>query len=116
MKILVYVLIGISLAFYGTSSARAYDRVLNQEGYTAVSATDASQSVTFTDPAHQILVINDGANEVFINFNGTTAAVTDFELKNGETVVMPITSSAISFICSTAETATVRVLSLEEDL
>lgn len=82
----------------------------------SISATD-SEAKTDIGGSH-VLVVNDGANEVFIelrerNRSAVTATTSSFELKNGESATFDSDRGfdQISTICSSAETATVRFIS-----
>ena len=66
---------------------------------------------------HHCAIVNDGANEVFIQFEinsdeGAEATASDFELKNGETITLDTDMRFVQFlsICSAAETAVIRYI------
>lgn len=82
--------------------------------FTRVNATQSNQTITLNAPS--VVIINDGASEVYIRvfWAGETAAAAttaDAELKSSESLVLSKTMgvSAISVICQTSETATVRI-------
>lgn len=86
--------------------------------YEEVSVTDTSSTVTIdldvtADKAFSIIVTNDGANEIFVNFNGSPALTTHPKLLTGETLNVKASGgfsiTTISIIASTGETATARV-------
>lgn len=93
----------------------------------SVSVTDTSQTLTLGSTAagsgkSSVLVVNDGAGEIFAKVFRTTetpAAVTaasGFRLEPGESLTwqasqtQPYWYEALSLICSAGETATARVL------
>lgn len=98
--------------------------------YQSVSATQSNSAITtFTDNRsggtsvtfrpYTIVVINDGANEVFADpgDDGVATAAADVEIKAGESVTFVWDSrtpgdgyTSLGLICSTGETATVRVI------
>ena len=83
--------------------------------YQAVSATDTNTNVDFGFRAAHLLLINDGANEAFVDFGGTVATNADFELKAGESLNLLVSPMEdIGIICSAGETATVRVLAMSQ--
>ena len=82
----------------------------------SISATD-SEAKTDVGGSH-LLLINDGANEVFIairarNSAAVAATTSSFELKSGESTILDSYRGfdQVSTVCSSAETATVRFLS-----
>jgi hypothetical protein len=82
--------------------------------YTSVSATATSQTVTVN--AREVLMINDGANtayfEAFWDGETTTDATTSSAaLKINESITLgkDMGVKAISFVCASGQTATVRV-------
>lgn len=84
-------------------------------GYKAVSATATSQTIVVN--TRVILMINDGANEVYVRvFDGmqppAAATTSNFEIKAGEgfEISRTLGVSAVSLVCSAAETATVRLI------
>ena len=89
----------------------------SQQYNTSVSATSTNTAVTFGFNATSLVLKNDGANSVFLDFSDTVAETTNFELKNGETLALSVERSengwpGFGAICSAAETATVRVLAV----
>ena len=83
----------------------------------SISATD-SEAKTDIGNSNHVLLVNDGANEVFIELrerNSVTIAATtsSFELKSGESLVVDSNRGfdQVSTICSSAETATIRFFS-----
>lgn len=79
--------------------------------YQAVSATQVNTNVDFGFRATHLLLINDGANEVYVELGGTTATTSDFELKAGENFTIDVPPMEdIGLICAAGEMATVRVL------
>ena len=89
--------------------------------YVVVSATDVNSVVTVDidasdEKAFTLLLINDGANEVFVDFNNSIATSADFQLKSGEFINVSTEGGydirVFGIICSAGETATVRVLAL----
>ena len=81
--------------------------------YQAVSATDASTNVDFGFRATHVVLINDGANEIYVKFGGTTATTSDFELKPAETISVDVPPMEdLGIICAAGETATTRVLAM----
>jgi hypothetical protein len=90
---------------------------VGQQYSTPVSATEANTAVTFGFSATSLAIKNDGPQSVFLDFTDTTAATTNFELKNGETVSLTVDRSGSGWpgfgaICSAGQTATVRVLAI----
>jgi hypothetical protein len=95
-------------------------------GFTLVSATATSQTFTFAKPSTNVTICNYGANEIFYRlfWEGETpvAATTSFaQLVAGSATAPncisidkaptnPAPWSAITIICSAAETATVHLL------
>jgi len=77
-----------------------------------VSATDANTAISFGFKARDVLIINDGADEVFVTLGSTIATLTKFELKVGEAIGITLESptEGMGLICNSAETATVRVI------
>ena len=83
-------------------------------GYTAVSANSTSQTTTINRGT--LVVVNDGSNEVFVRvfYEGETpaaATTANAEIKSSEsfTFTKDFNITAISIVCSSAETATVRL-------
>ena len=83
--------------------------------YQAVSATATAQTIPINATA--MTIINDGANEVYVRvFDAmqTPAAATtaSWEIKSGEGFDIGRTAGigAVSIVCDTAETATVRLV------
>ena len=90
---------------------------------TTVSATQTNSAVAFGFTAKQVLVINDGSNEVFIDLTDTTAVAdttdsTNVEIKAGSAISFAWDArtdptldgwTGMGVICSSGETATVRV-------
>lgn len=81
----------------------------------SISATDV-ELTTDVDGSHMLL-INDGANEVFLvlNESGKTASLattSEFELKSGESFLPESNRSftSVSTICTSAETTTIRFI------
>ncbi|MCD6094174.1 MAG: hypothetical protein J7J51_05255 [Candidatus Omnitrophica bacterium] len=74
------------------------------------SVTDAGVVVDLGGEYNVHLIINDGPNSVYIAFN-RAATTSDFELKSGEYLEIPILAEKIGLICNATETATVRILS-----
>jgi hypothetical protein len=81
------------------------------EYVTSVAATQANTAVSFGFNAVDVLVVNDGANEIFITFASSTATTSKFQLNTTESFTMHFTSpvQGMGIICSSGETATVRV-------
>jgi hypothetical protein len=86
---------------------------------TSVSATQSNTTVSIGFDPSYLLLINDGANEVFVNFTGAAATTSSFEIKAGESLGLTSEAEADGYIgsrfdviCSSGETATVRVLAL----
>lgn len=82
--------------------------------YTAVSATATSQTLNLN--VTTILMVNDGANEIYFRVfdQGTepsAATTSNAELKSGESVEINRTAGigSVSIVCAAAETATVRL-------
>ena len=81
----------------------------------SVSATATSQAINFGFNLVHLVIINDGDNEVFLNLESTTATTSDVKLEVGESLTWNFAEpsrrrpSGIGLICSTGETATVRV-------
>jgi hypothetical protein len=100
----------LALAVFSTP-AWAYD-VLVAYQYQAVAVTATSQTVDFANPCSELLLINDGANEVYIDFAAQTATTSDFQLKVDESVAFRSVLDGFAVVCAAAETATLRVLCL----
>jgi hypothetical protein len=88
----------------------------NELQYLSVSATDTSQ--TKSVQTKRLTIVNKGANEVFVRvFSGGTppaaATSSNAQIDSGESLQFPPLEdgqiTAISIICSTGETATVRL-------
>jgi hypothetical protein len=85
--------------------------------YTAtVSATQANTAVTFGCNAYSIRITDDGENEVFYEYKTRIATTSSVELHKSETETVTLTPAhghigwpGIGLICSSGETATVRV-------
>jgi len=82
-------------------------------GSGTISATQTEQKIDID--ARHLLLINDGANTVYISITQTgetakTATTSDFPLKKGEAWLLDSdrTIDQISLICAAAETASVR--------
>ena len=114
MRLLVSILCVASLLFATSAFAIddvAYNAKASSQG--SLSATAASAELKLN--ARHILLINDGANEVFVKLNSTSAAtVSDFQIKPTEGVVLDVTEGQkiynVRYICSPAEAATVRYI------
>jgi hypothetical protein len=95
--------------------------------YTAVSATQAVTNTTLPEGTKTVLIVNDGANEIYYRLftsgetsaNATTASA---QLKSGESISFTFTPGStkevsqayyktLSIICAAGETATVRIVS-----
>lgn len=75
-----------------------------------VNATQTSQVLDLAPASKTLWLRNDGANDVFIAFDGDEATINDFKLTTGDGLVkMKVQCAKIALICNTAETATVRV-------
>ena len=95
--------------------------------YTKVSATSTVTNTTLPANTRTVVIINDGANEVYWRLftNGETpadATTSSAELKSGESIALIFQPGStyeqqgayyktLSLICAAAETATVRVIS-----
>lgn len=95
--------------------------------YTKVSATQVVTNTTLPENTKTVLLVNDGANEVYYRLftSGETAAdatTSSAELKSGESVSFIFQPGStkeqpqayyktLSLICAAGETATVRVVS-----
>jgi hypothetical protein len=84
-------------------------------GFTRVSAVETAQTSTIN--AATLLVVNDGASEVYVRvfWEGETvsaATTSSTEIKSGEgfTFSRTLNIQAISIVCATGETATVRLI------
>lgn len=78
---------------------------------TIVSATQTSTAVSFGFNAYNVVVINDGSNEIFITFASSTSTTSKFQVNSGETFSARFDSAVqgMGIICSSGETASVRV-------
>ena len=83
-------------------------------GFTRVSAVSTSQTTAIN--AGTLVVVNDGSNEVYVSvfWEGESSAVattSSAEIKSGEsfTFTRELSISAISIVCASGETATVRL-------
>jgi hypothetical protein len=78
--------------------------------FAAISCSD-SNTETKLSGSHMILV-NDGADEVYITLQNRVATTSDFELQSGEAIAIDSDAEfeEINCICDTAETASVRLL------
>lgn len=79
-----------------------------------ISANSVAQTITVTGGT--LVVVNDGANEVYVRVfhEGETAAdatTSSAQIKSGETFTFTkdFNITAISIVCAAAETATVRL-------
>jgi hypothetical protein len=96
--------------------------------YTKVSATSTVTNTTLDSGTQTVLIINDGANEVYFDLYGDAqtpadATTSSKELKSGEQITFEFGGQefdrgsgskyykTLSIICAAAETATVRVFS-----
>jgi len=84
-----------------------------------VSATDTSSEVAFGFAATEVLVINDGTDEVYITFESGTATTAMFPLNSGEYINPSFKGGQLKprvmgIVCDTGETATVRVIAWAE--
>ena len=107
----------LALCFVSVSSAFAFNKIRNKHQYSSVSATATNTRTDLADPCYDVLILNDGANEVFVDLFDGIATTSDMQVKSGESIsINNIATTSIGLICSTAETATVRIWCLEEDL
>lgn len=114
MKKLV-LLLGLLGIFLSQIDAQAYSKLRNRQGYTAVSASDTVTNTTYTNMVIDACVFNDGINEIFVDFFGTATSA-DIKLLAGEQLCFNnIGTYTISTICSSGETSTIRLITLEED-
>lgn len=92
----------------------------------SMTATESAQgSISGNETAKElivggkhILLVNDGASEIFFRLNSTTAATNaDFQLKLDEAVVLDAANGQeiynVKYICNAGETTTVRYLAWE---
>lgn len=86
-----------------------------QEQIQTVSATQTNTAVTFTVPPGILVLVNDGPNTVYVTLASTTATTSKFALKIGESLSLTFASdlqaapTGAGFICTTGQTASVRV-------
>lgn len=90
--------------------------------YISVSATQSNQNVTFAfDSPVLVVLANDGANEIFYKWGGTAVAggTTSVQLPPYTTRYIPFAPgrgpASVGVICSSSETATVRVEAYADD-
>lgn len=88
---------------------------IKQEYFAAVSATDVNTAVSFGFNGY-VLLINDGADSVYVSLVGTTATTADFELKSGESLAPSDPTTGVGLLCATSDTATVRVFATERGI
>lgn len=76
----------------------------------AVAVTATNQFLNFGFDASVVTIVNDGTNEIFFSFS-LVATTSKFKLNSGESWSgeVPSPSRGVALICSSAETATVRV-------
>lgn len=79
------------------------------ESVTTVAATAVNTTVTFGFEATTVIVINDGANEVFVTFSSGVATTASVRLNPGESLTWNWRTTQVGVICSAGETASVRV-------
>ena len=89
---------------------------------TTVSATQTNTTVDLKtnlgQDVHSLLVINDGANEIFINIQTGVATTADFRIEPTDAPYIftsgggEFALNTIGIICSSGETASVRLLAL----
>lgn len=120
MKRLLMLALGLAMA----ATVWAADTIK----YTKVSATAVVTNTTLDSNTQTVLLINDGANEVYFDLYGEAATPADAttsskELKAGESLEFTFGGQefdrasgsryykTLSIICAAAETATVRVFS-----
>jgi hypothetical protein len=107
-----HALAALVLAAILVTAALSWGVFIKAEYYELVSASDENTAVSFGFTG-QVVVTNDGPNDVYVSLVGTTATTSDFQLKMGETLAPEDPTSGIGLICATAESATVRVLALQ---
>lgn len=86
-----------------------------------VSVTATNTAITFGFDAFDVLIVNDGSNEVFVQFGATTATsgtssstavnANGMQVLSGESIALHFTSpvQGVGIVCSSAETASVRL-------
>jgi len=107
----------ITSAGSATLSVAVYTGVNNKTGYATnkeilkLSATANSSSVSFTNTTDykDIIIINEGVNDVYISFSDT-ATTDDFKLNGGDYISVNTNKYQIAGICDTGKTSTVKVL------
>ena len=93
------------------------DAARPKEFYQEVSCTQANTVVDFVSPMKQVLLINDGANEAFFTVASGVATTAKTKLLSGDTLIVSWDGydvTSIGVICSTGETATVRVYATQK--
>ena len=81
----------------------------DQQYYISVSATQANTTTNFGFTADNVIIINDGANEIYVDFTDGIATTSDLKVNSGEALSVSFHTSTIGIICDTAKTATVRI-------
>lgn len=86
-----------------------------REFNTTVSATQANTETSFGFEAADVLIINDGADEIYLTFTDAAATTDDFSLNSGEKMSIRFTDPSrkpaeVNIICAAGETASVRVV------
>ena len=78
----------------------------------SISTTDASSNESFSDTTNykDLYIINEGANDVYINF-GATATTDNLKLISKAVIAIENTNKyQISSICAAGETSTIKIL------
>lgn len=111
----IVVILGLLGIFLGQMDAQAYDKLRNRQGIASITENDTVTNTTYTNMVIDACICNDGTNEVFVDFFGT-ATSSDIPILAGEKLCFSnIGTYTVSTICSTGETAAIRIITLEED-
>lgn len=111
--VLLVLVSGLALLTPSETASAQGGVIGRRHSYTTVSATQANSVVTFGFNPARVVVINDGANEVFVSLAASIATTSDIRLNANEVRTFDALTFALptlGVICSTGETASVRVI------
>jgi len=79
--------------------------------YNVISVSDTEVTTDLMEKYMTHLIINDGPNSVYINFDDT-ATTSSIEIKAGEMLTIDYEFQVLHAICASGETATIRWIAL----
>ena len=83
-----------------------------KHAYNSISASDSETTVDLGEKYTTHLIINDGPNSVYVNFDAT-ATTSSIEIKAGEVLRIDYEFKVLHVICASGETASVRWIALK---